>query len=114
MCFPFSAITNRTRHRNPSMALLITAVSLTAVINNAIDGFNVQLNGKLRLLASRVNIINIFQRGHLPLWGLILQSYYHVKKDSLAFRHCCVTMSIERPITKKSNVTCKKTFERTL
>ena len=60
----------------------------------------VKLN-KLRLLASRVNIINIFQRGHLPLWGVILQSYYHLKKDLLAFRQCYVTMSIERPINKK-------------
>ena len=69
-----------------------------------------QLNSKLRLLASRVGIINIFRRGHLPLWGLVFQSYYHLKKKLLAFRHCSVTMSIQRPITKKSYVTCKKPF----
>ena len=58
MCFPFSAITNRTRDRNPSMAL--------------------------------------------SSWSLVLQRYYHLKKDLLAFRHCYVTMSIERPIIKKN------------
>ena len=63
---------------------------------------------KLRLLASRVDIINIFRRGHLPLWGLVFQSHYHLKKNLLAFRHCYVTMSMQRPITKKSYVTCKK------
>ena len=52
-----------------------------------------QLNRKLRLLASRVDIINILRRGHLPLWGLVFQSYYHLKKNLLAFRHCYVTMS---------------------
>ena len=72
------------------------------------------LNWKLRLLASRVNINCTFQRGHLPLWSLVFQNYYHLKKVLLAFRHCYVTMSIERPIIKKSYVTCKKTFERTL
>ena len=30
------------------------------------------------------------------------------EKNLLAFRHCYVTMSIQRPITKKSYVTCKK------
>ena len=64
-----------------------------------------QLNCKLRLLASRVDIINIFRRGHL---GLIFQSYYHLKKNLLAFRHCYVTKSIQRRITKKSYLTCKK------
>ena len=70
MCCPFSAITNRTRDRNPSMAL--------------------------------------------SSWSVVFQSYYHLKKDLLAFRHCYVTMSIERPIIKKSYVTYKKTFERIL
>ena len=69
-----------------------------------------QLNLKLRLLAFLVDIINIFQHGHLPLWGLVFQSYYHLKKSLLAFSHCYVTMSIQRPITKKSYVTCKKTL----
>ena len=41
---------------------------------------------------------------------LVFQSYYHLKKDFLAFRHCYVTMSIKRPIIKKSYVTCKKRF----
>ena len=36
-----------------------------------------------------------------PLWSLVFQSYYHLKKDLLAFRHCYVTMSTERPIIKK-------------
>ena len=67
-----------------------------------------QLNSKLRPLASQVDIVNIFRRGHLPLWGLVFQSYYHLKKNLLAFRHCYITMSIQRPITKKSYVTCKK------
>ena len=67
MCGPFSAITNRTRDRNPSMAL--------------------------------------------SSWSLVFQSYYPLKKDLLAFRHCYVTMSIERPIIKKSYVTCKKTLK---
>ena len=58
MCCPFSAITNRPRDRNPSMAL--------------------------------------------SSWSLVFQSYYHLKKDLLAFRHCYVTMSIERPIIKKN------------
>ena len=70
MCCPFSAITNRTRDRNPSMAL--------------------------------------------SSWSFVFQSYYHLKKDLLAFRHCYVTMSTERLIIKKSYVTCKKKFERTL
>ena len=73
-----------------------------------------QLNWKLKLLASRVNIINTFQRGHLPQGSLVFQSYYRLKKDLLAFRLCYVTMSIERPIKKKSYVTFKKTYERTL
>ena len=57
MCCPFFAITNRTRDRNPSMAL--------------------------------------------SLWSLVFLSYYYLKKDLLAFRHCYVTMSIKRPIIKK-------------
>ena len=72
-----------------------------------------QLNWKLRLLASRVDIIDIFRRGHLPLWGLVFQSYYHLKKNLLAFRNCYVTMSMQGPITKKSLRYLQKTFERT-
>ena len=64
MCCPFSAITNRTRDRNPSMAL--------------------------------------------SSWSLVFQSYYHLKKDLLAFRHCYVTMTIERPIIKKVTLPAKK------
>ena len=45
-----------------------------------------QLNWKLRLLASRVDIINIFRRGHLPLWGLVFQSYYHLKKKFISIQ----------------------------
>ena len=63
---------------------------------------------KTEAIASRVDIISIFRRGHLPLWSLVFQSYYQLKKYLLAFRHCYVTMSIQRPITKKSYVTCKK------
>ena len=43
----------------------------------------------------------ITNRTRDPLWSLVFQSYYHLKKDLLAFRHCYVTMSIERPIIKK-------------
>ena len=64
MCCPFSAITNRTGDRNPSMAL--------------------------------------------SSWGLVFQSNYHLKKDLLAFRHCYVASSIERPITKKVTLPAKK------
>ena len=39
---------------------------------------------------------------------MVFQSYYHLKKNLLAFRHCYVTMSIQKPIAKKSYVTCKK------
>ena len=42
------------------------------------------------------------------MWSLVFQSYYHLKKDLLAFRHCYVTMSIERPITKKVTLPAKK------
>ena len=33
--------------------------------------------------------------------SLVVQSYYHLKKDLLVLGHCYVTMSIERPTTKK-------------
>ena len=46
--------------------------------------------------------------------SLIFQSYDHLKKDLLAFRHCYITMSIERPIIKKKLRYLQKTFERTL
>ena len=36
--------------------------------------------------------------------------YYHLKKDWFAFRHYYITMSIERPIIKKSYVICKKSL----
>ena len=64
MCCPFSAITNRTRNRNQSMAL--------------------------------------------SSWSFVFQSYYHLKKDLLAFRRFYVTMSIERPIIKKVTLPAKK------
>ena len=79
MCCPFSAITNRTRDRNSSMAL--------------------------------------------SSWSLVFQSYYHLKKDLLAFRHCYVTMSIERPIIKKKvtlpakkplNALCEKRLQSSM
>ena len=51
----------------------------------------------------------------LSSWSLVFQSYYHLKKDLLTFRHCYVTMSIERPIIKKTlRYLQKKTFERAL
>ena len=71
-----------------------------------------QLNWKLRLLAFRVDIINIFRRGYLPLWGLVFQSYYHLKKNLLAFRNCYVTMSTKTKYKKKLRY-LQKTFERT-
>ena len=66
VCCTFSAITNRTGDRNPSMAL--------------------------------------------SSWSLVFQSYYHLKKDLLAFRYCYVTMSIKRPIIKKATSPAKKTL----
>ena len=43
----------------------------------------------------------ITNRTRDQLGSLVFQSYYHLKKDLLAFRHCYVTMSIEKPIIKK-------------
>ena len=64
MCCLPSAITNRIRDRNPSMAL--------------------------------------------SSWSLVFQSYYHLKTDLLAFRHCYFTMSIEKPIIKKVTLPATK------
>ena len=50
-----------------------------------------QLSTGLKSLQDKIKIFKIRQ----------FQSYYHLKKDLLAFRHCYITMSIERPIIKK-------------
>ena len=59
----------------------------------------------------------------LSSWSLVFHSYYHLKKDLLPFRHCYVTMSIERPIIKKKvtlpakkplNALCEKRLQSSM
>ena len=72
-----------------------------------------QLNSKLRLLASQVDIINIFRRGHLPLWGLVFQSYYHLKKFA-GIQALLGHNEYTKANYKKKLRYLQKTFERTL
>ena len=72
-----------------------------------------QLNRKLRLLASRVDII-IILRGHLPLWGLIFQSYYHLKKKFVSIQSLLRHNEYTKANYKKKLRYLQKTFERTL
>ena len=59
----------------------------------------------------------------LSSWSLVFQSYYHLKKDLLAFRHSYVTMSIAWPIIKKKvtlpaknplNALCEKRLQSSM
>ena len=64
----------------------------------------------------------IINRTRDPLCSLVFQSYYHLK-DLLAFRHCYVTMSIERliikkkvmlPVKKPFNAFCEKRLQSSM
>ena len=81
MCCPFSAITNRTRDRNPSMALLITAWG-NASHSSRVASFNFMVFSNL-LPTYPILWINYAVKLKIEATSLSGQYHYHLPARSL-------------------------------